>query len=201
MGSMFEEITARYTATGDTAADIVGLIESYHKDELIQHVKNVAEKSRELSVLFDADPDKAELASFFHDVSCVIPNDQRLGVAEGFNLEIFEEERVFPMILHQKLSAEIAERIFGIRDTEILSAVRCHTTLKANPSKLDMIVFISDKIRWDQAGRPPYLDLVEDNLKVSLEAGTKAFVNYLIENKASLKVMHPWLLEAYEWFR
>jgi HD superfamily phosphohydrolase YqeK len=33
---------------------------------------------------------------------------------------------------------------------DILDSISCHTTLKANPAKLDMLLFISDKIKWDQ---------------------------------------------------
>jgi len=41
---------------------------------------------------------------------------------------------------------------------------------------------------------------VETGLVVSLERGAFAFVDYLIRNKASLKVVHPWLQEAHDWF-
>jgi HD superfamily phosphohydrolase YqeK len=112
-----------------------------------------------------------------------------------------KEEKLFPMIIHQKISKEIAEKIFEITDKEILNAIECHTTLKANPSKLDMILFIADKIKWDREGEPPYLGITEFNLKTSLESGVMVFINYLMENKKELKIMHPQLIEAYKYFK
>ena len=47
---------------------------------------------------------------------------------------------------------------FGIEDNEILSAIECHTTLKKNYSDIDLVLFVADKIKWDQEGKPPYLD-------------------------------------------
>lgn len=34
--------------------------------------------------------------------------------------------------------------------------------LKAKPSKIDMIIFVADKIEWDQEGQPPYLKELEE---------------------------------------
>ena len=54
-------------------------------------------------------------------------------------------------------SKALAKQVFEIVDDAILSAICCHTTLKANPSLLDKTVFLADKIKWDGAGQPPYL--------------------------------------------
>ena len=63
-----------------------------------------------------------------------------------------------------------------------------------------MILFIADKIKWDQEGIPPYIDIIEKNLKKSLNNGVKEFLNYLMDNKQQLKVLHPFLIEAHEYF-
>jgi HD superfamily phosphohydrolase YqeK len=114
-----------------------------------------------------------------------------------FNIDLFDEEIEFPMIIHQKLSKEFAKLYFGVQDTDILNAISCHTTLRSNPTKLDMIVFLADKISWDQEGKPPYLELIMNGLETSLELGTLNFVTYLVENRKSLRVVHSWLLDAY----
>lgn len=61
------------------------------------------------------------------------------------------------MIIHQKISKEMARDIFNIMDQEILDAVGCHTTLKKNSTILDKVLFVADKIEWDQIGEPPRL--------------------------------------------
>ena len=101
------------------------------------------------------------------------------------------------MIVHQKLSVEIAREIFGVADEKVLSAVGCHTTLKAKASILDKVVFVADKIAWDQEGKPPYLDPMLAALETSLDAGALAYLSYLWEQRDQLKVVHPWMKDAY----
>ena len=61
-----------------------------------------------------------------------------------------EAERKFPMIIHQKLSRVIAKEIFKVEDEEILNAICCHTTLRKHATKMDLVLFVADKIEWDQ---------------------------------------------------
>lgn len=56
-------------------------------------------------------------------------------------------------------------------------------------------------IKWDQKGIPPYLESIEEGLNISLEHGAYAYIKFLMDNKSSLKVIHPWLKEAYEYLR
>ncbi len=97
------------------------------------------------------------------------PNEERIAVAEEFGVAIVEAERKFPMIIHQKLSRVIAKEIFKIEDEEILNAICCHTTLRKHATKMDLVLFVADKIEWDQKGTPPYLIEIKKELGKSLE--------------------------------
>ncbi|MGC9520711.1 MAG: HAD family hydrolase, partial [Anaerolineae bacterium] len=107
------------------------------------------------------------------------------------------EEVKCPMILHQKLSAAMAQRFFGVDDKGTLSAICCHTTLRRDAALLDKIVFLADKIRWDQSGEPPYLPNLVAALGPSLDAAVCVYLGYLWERRNSLAVVHPWLAAAY----
>lgn len=100
------------------------------------------------------------------------------------------------MIVHQKLSSWMAHEVFGIHDPEVLSAIGCHTTLKAGASPLDKLVFVADKIAWDQAGQPPYLEVLQAALEHSLDAAALVYIDYLWAQRAQLRVIHPWLVAA-----
>ena len=107
-----------------------------------------------------------------------------------------EAERKFPMIIHQKLSRVIAKEIFKVEDEEILNAICCHTTLRKHATKMDLVLFVADKIEWDQKGTPPYLIEIKKDWK-NLWKSTFVYISYLWERKDTLKVIHPWLEEAY----
>lgn len=177
--------------------DSINLLTQYNKDIVAQHSKRVAAEAERLADIFGENRKNAGVAGVLHDISAVIPNEKKIEVAESLNIEILSEEREFPSIIHQKLSKEIAQLIFGITNEEILNAICCHTTLKSNPTRLEMILFIADKLKWDQEGIPPYLKNVQKGLNQSLENGVFAFIEYLYKNKSNLKIVHPWLTDSY----
>lgn len=141
-------------------------------------------------------PEKARVAGYLHDISAIYPNSQRVHIACQYGISLTKEEIEFPMIIHQKISKCIAMNEFGIEDEAILSAIECHTTLKKNYSSLDLVVFVADKIMWDQEGVPPYLEGLLSELEHSLEKAVFYYISFLLNH--DIKVVHPWLWDAYK---
>lgn len=162
------------------------------------HCITVGDYAEEIGHEFlnEAEREQVRIAGYLHDISAIYPNNERIFVAEDMKIELFKEERQFPMIIHQKISRIMAQREFGIQDEKILSAISCHTTLKKKFSKVDLVLFVADKIRWDQEGQPPYLKEITQALNYSFEAAAFSYIDYILKN--NIKVIHPWLLEAYE---
>jgi len=156
---------------------------------------NVSTKAIELAGQFKLDADKLETSAYLHDISVVVPRDKYVDICNVYNIEVIDLEKNLPILLHQKVSKIIAEEIFNINDKDILSAISCHTTLKANPSKYDMTLFIADKLMWDQDGVPPYYDVVADALNQSLHKACLVYIDYVMDNGMIL-VPHPELVTA-----
>jgi predicted HD superfamily hydrolase involved in NAD metabolism len=169
--------------------------------ETATHCGRVAVEARRLARKWGLDADAAEAAGLLHDISAVIPNAERVPVAEALGLVILDAERALPMIVHQRLSEVMAAELFGVDDPNTLSAIGCHTTLKRDASALDRAVFVADKIKWDQAGDPPYLAEIVAASEQSLEAGAYCYLDYLFHRHADLKVVHPWARDAFEQLR
>ena len=70
------------------------------------------------------------------------------------------------------------------------------TTLRPRPTTLDKVLFVADKLAWDQPGTPPYADALQAALEQSLDQATLFFLTYLWERRDSLLVIHPWLRAA-----
>ncbi len=160
------------------------------------HCANVARAAYQLAERFGADPLAAEAGGWLHDVSAVWPNDQRLAAADALGVEVLPEERTAPFIVHQKLSVVLAREIFDVRDAKVLSAVGCHTTLKAGASPLDKVVFIADKLAWDEPFDAPWHPELRMALETSLDEGCRVYLRYLWELRDKLAVFHPWTEEA-----
>lgn len=162
-----------------------------------KHSTAVAAEARCIAGLVGADENAAETAGWLHDISAVISPADRVIVAECWGLDVLPEELRFPPIIHQKLSVILAKELFEVNDPRILSAIGCHTTLKPGASQLDKVVFVADKIAWDQPGDPPYRDAMPHALDHSLDAAALIYLEYLWQQRDSLPVLHPWAVAAY----
>lgn len=183
--------------TNDLKKSITEFLELNNCLDTISHSIEVANYAKDISCRYSIRSELAEVSGLLHDISAVIPENKRIEVANILGIEIYDEERKMPLIIHQKISKVIAQDIFKINDTSILSAIECHTTLKKEPSKLDLLLFVSDKVKWDQDGNPPYLEGLLYNLDKSLEHSALYYIDYLLQNE--IKVIHPWLKDAYEY--
>ena len=178
--------------TGDIKNDVKALLNLNNKPKTYVHVKAVADASMIIAGQYGLDKGICELCGYLHDVSAIISPKDMLAYAVENDWYIDTAERKYPFLLHQRISRLIAEQTYGIDDERILSAVECHSTLKENPSNYDMALFVADKLAWDQEGTPPYYALVNDALKLSLEAASLAYMDYIVENKM---ILHP-----HKWF-
>ncbi len=169
---------------GETLIEqMVQYLEAFDHAETAVHNLAVAQEAKRLAERFQVNADKAYLAGLLHDVSVVIPHDQRIALQIAVGEPILDAERQAPFLLHQQQSALLAKTVFQVSDPDILSAISCHTTLKAHYRRLDLLVFLADKIKWDRKDQAPFLIGLLDRLDDSLEA---AAGYYAVAAKAEL---------------
>ncbi len=181
--------------TGDLHSDVKTLLCLNNKQKAFDHCHAVAETNIKIAQKYGLDKKICERAGYLHDISAVIEPADMLALAQKLELYIDEAEVRYPFLLHQRISRFIATNVFDITDELILSAIECHTTLKANPTKYDMALFIADKLSWDQDGQPPFYNDIDDALKISLEKASLAYMEYIVENKMIL-LPHKWFTEG-----
>lgn len=186
-----------FEPSGNTRTDMIALLTERGFPVTAEHSLRVAAEARILAERFGVALESAEICGWLHDISAIIPNTERIVVADALGLDVLPEERAAPMIVHQKLSAEMAHSLFHIDDPAILSAIGCHTTLKANASPLDKILFVADKIAWDQFGDPPYLADILAAATQSIDRAAFVYLDYLWQRRAEILVVHPWFAAAY----
>lgn len=191
------ELMRELPLTGDLAGRVTQFLVGHGCAHTAAHAKAVAVKAVDLARRFGVDVIQAETGAWLHDVSAVIPSASRVAFAGRYGISMLDEEARVPMILHQKLSALLAQRLFGITDDAVLAAIACHTTLRQDATTLDKVVFLADKIAWDQVGVPPYLADLNRALSMSLDAAVCVYLGTLWAQRASLPVVHPWMVAAY----
>jgi predicted HD superfamily hydrolase involved in NAD metabolism len=110
------------------------------------HSVRVARCADLLAQRHGADPGKARLAGLLHDLARLYSPERLVAECEARGLPIDTAERQHPMLLHAKLGAAIANERFGVRDSEVLSAIEKHTTAAREMSPLDCIVYLADSL-------------------------------------------------------
>lgn len=195
--AIFLPLTRDIQLSGDIGKDATLFLQSNGRPKTADHCRKVAHEARKLAARFGVDGIKAEIAGWLHDASAVFPLSEQIQIARLLDIEILPEEKACPMILHQKISAVMASDIFCIDDPAIISAIGCHTTLKAGASALDKVVFIADKVQWDQPGQSPWSQRLLDALEESLDKAVRVYLDYLWQQRQSLAVIHPWMMAAY----
>lgn len=107
------------------------------------HVYAVAKRAKELATRFGADPEKAYFAGLVHDICKCESVEMQLQRAKSGCI-IPDDELKIPPVYHQYAGAYFLEKELGVRDEDILSAVRWHTTGRKGQSLLEKIIYLAD---------------------------------------------------------
>ena len=84
--------------------------------------------------------EKALLAAALHDCGKYVPMDSPK--LEGF----VPPDGVPAPVMHQYVGAYLAEHLFGIKDEEILDAIRYHTSGREDMTPLGKLIFLADML-------------------------------------------------------
>jgi predicted HD superfamily hydrolase involved in NAD metabolism len=79
-----------------------------------------------------------------------------------------------PLILHGFVGADLARRLFGVRDKEVLSAVAKHTLAAEKMSRLEKVVYLADHLSPDRKSTG-----VDDLRRLAREDLDRAFLESL----------------------
>ncbi|MBC5638774.1 bis(5'-nucleosyl)-tetraphosphatase (symmetrical) YqeK [Ornithinibacillus sp. BX22] len=164
--------------------DAIAFVEPHLTKQRFEHTLRVASTAVSLAKKYNVSPEKAELASIFHDYCKYRAMDEMKRIIAASNLPkdllLYHHE-----LWHGPVASIKIEEEFGITDHEVKSAIYYHTTGKANMSKLELIVFIADYI---EPGRSfPGLDKVREMAQNDLiKAGwmvSRNTIKYLMEKE------------------
>lgn len=126
-------------------------IKKYLSDNLsgyrCRHTFGVADEAVKLAKRYGADEESAYIAGLLHDCAKEIPGDEALEILRN-NYHIEPNAMMLSelKLLHGTLGACIAQSVLDVYDTDILDAVKYHTTGKANMSQLGKVIYIADYI-------------------------------------------------------
>lgn len=111
-----------------------------------EHTLGVEFTAASLAMRYGVDIDKAEIAGLLHDCAKCIDDEEARDDCKKYNIKLTEVEKRNPFLIHSKLGAVYAEKLYGIEDEDIISAIKFHTTGKPDMTLLEKIIYIADYI-------------------------------------------------------
>ncbi len=115
------------------------------------HSLGVALSARELAKRYGADADRAYFAGLVHDITKNTPRDEQLRLIAGGGVALSLEELNNPKLWHAISGSIYVRDVLKINDSEIVSAVRYHTTGRDEMTLLEKIIYIADFISAERS--------------------------------------------------
>lgn len=115
-------------------------------DHRYTHSLGVVETAVKMAQVFGADIKKTEIAALLHDCAKQIPHNTQLEMCKEYQIPLDEVKEKELGLLHAELGAYLAEHEFGVKDAEILDAIRYHTLGRANMTTMEKILYLADII-------------------------------------------------------
>lgn len=165
-----------------------------------EHTLGVTYTAACLAMCYDAEIRQAEIAGLLHDCAKCLPNEKKIRLCEKNHIEIKEVEFKNPFLLHAKVGAFLAEKEYGIKDADILNAIRFHTTGRPEMSLLEKIIFIADYI---EPGRnhSEYLPEIRRLAFTDLDAALKRILSDTLDHlQHSDKEIDPMTKCTYDYY-
>ncbi len=130
--------------------DIKHCLKSTLRPKRVKHSFGVADTAEELGVLYSAGdetlPIRSRLAGLLHDCAKYYTDEEQIALCDQYGIELSQTERNNPSLIHGKLGAYLAQYRYGVKDEEIINAIRIHTVGKPEMTTLEKIIYISDYI-------------------------------------------------------
>ena len=154
------------------------------KPSRLAHTEGVCRTSLSLAGRYGVDTGKALIAALLHDCAKYIPPEtQRQYAAQLPDCD--EQELAAPAVLHAPAGCVSAQRDFGVRDSDILNAIRNHTLGRSGMSTLEKLIFVSDFIEDGRADFPGLSEaraLAEKDLSAAAVRCALLTDQYLVRN-------------------
>lgn len=124
--------------------DYVTLLRGRLSEKRFYHSLAVAKEALRLAQKYGANTEKAFLAGLLHDICKDTPKNEQLQIFSEFGIILSALEESAFKLWHAMSGACYIQNILNIKDADIISAVRYHTTAKADMSLLEKIIYLAD---------------------------------------------------------
>lgn len=137
-----------------------------------QHTLGVAETAERLAPKYGVNPRRAYLAGLLHDCAKWMSFADMAALVGGNVPDVTDAELHNEPVLHAPAGMLVAQREYGVRDAEILSAIRKHTIGGGGMTPLEKLIYTADFVEPNREAFPG-LEEARALAEADLNAATK----------------------------
>lgn len=162
--------------------EIKALLKERMNEHRYTHSVNVARRAEFLAKRNGADLEKAYFAGLVHDICKGIPKEEQLVIIKSSETKISKSTEEAPNLWHSLAGAIWLEHEFGVTDSDVLNAVKYHTTGRAGMSILEKVIYMAD-LTSDERSYPDAeytRKLTDKSLDMGIAYGVRWICNDLL---------------------
>ena len=177
-------------------AEFKAILKKRLTEKRYEHSLAVADEALRLARKYGASEQKAYLVGLLHDVTKNASIEEHLNIFRTFGIMLNAIEERAEKLWHAISGAAYVCYVLGVKDEEIVDAIRYHTTACADISLLSKILYLADFTSADRDY--PDVDVIRKLVDESLDNAYIYALKYsicdLIENS---RAVHEDTLAAY----
>ena len=160
------------------------------------HSLNVAKCAVELSKIYGLNEDSAYIAGITHDCAKYLTEEEVNCYVNKYKIKLDEFEINNIALSHSLIGSYIALNELEIKDKDIISSIKHHTTGKENMTVLEKVIYMADLIEENRSF--PGVDLLrkktfEGELDEALLISFNNTIKFVIDNN---QLIHPRTINA-----
>ena len=144
------------------------------------HSLCVADEAVRLAKKYGCDTEKAYLSGLLHDITKNAPREEHLNIFSKFGIMLNSVEKNAEKLWHAMSGAAFIEHELGIKDSDIITAVRYHTTARAEMTLLEQILYLADFTSRDRDYDD--VDVMRNKVEISIAEAMNYALTYTISD-------------------
>ena len=153
----------------------------------VAHVLGCRDTAMDLAKRWGANETDAARAGILHDVTKALDGPLQLTLCREYGTILDDFGQRYPKTLHALTGSLVAERIFGENEA-VVSAIRHHTTGRANMSLLEKIIYVADYMEPCRKfqGVEKLRELAYSDIDAALKLGLEMTIENLISREQEI---------------
>ena len=181
---------------------IYDYLSSHLKPERYNHVLAVNDLAIKLAKTYKLDVMKISTAALLHDCAKNMTFEENLKYIKKNNLKIKYVDfiiKYLPQVLHSYIGADIAKKVFRIKDKEIINSIYNHTIGRIGMSDYEKVIFIADALSLDRQYKKGFVHkkIMFSDLDQTFKLVLQNKINYVLYK---FKVLHPDIIKIWNYY-